>query len=244
MPAFIHIPKTGGTYLAQIEGKGEPVLQPLRYFGHRCVVTKVPSPVYPPMGYQPNFVVTKGEVGRYFVFSTVRNPFSFFVSYYYHAGGHNPKYRDVTHYDYLLCQNSFEYFLKTVAERYNPWPSRKFIHTQLFCDDGDLIVDWINRNESLDDDLRRLADHTGATFTRKPPQRVGVKDDYRRFYTDELVDLVNTIWKRELDMFGYGFSSQPDDESPYYLKIPTVIKQKTKYRWETDKAHIPERKEK
>ncbi len=231
---FIHVPKTGGTYLIQRESDCRPVIEPLRYFGHCCVVTKIPSRIYPPMGYRPNYVIAKSEVERYFIFSTVRNPFSFLVSYYHHAGGHSPKYNDKQHYDYLLCQNSFDYFVKTVAERYEPWPSRKFIHAQIFCDDGSMIVDWINRQETLDNDLSKMAIHVNASYEQKLSQRVVVKDDYRKYYSDELIDIVNETWRREMHIFGYDFNGPVADGNYYYLYIPKKQKNLINYFWDTD----------
>lgn len=239
-PAFLHIPKTGGTYLVQLESDNNPVISPLKYLGHHWVVRSLRrlDPVYPPQGFRPTFVLDKGTLRPYFVFTTVRNPFSFLVSYMWHAGGLNPKYHDPDHYDFANARKGFEYLLKTIVNRDEPWPSRKLIHAQLFCDDGDLIVDWINHNESLDDDLKLMAELLGVNYRQREPQRVGRADDYRSYYTDDLIDLVKNTWGRELMLFGYDFEGKCARTAVLQGKVIQAQKRGIKYLWECDELRI------
>lgn len=240
IPAFLHVPKTGGTYIAQWESEDEPVISPLRYLGHNWVVQSLKQPAqgYPPQGFVQTYLVEKKSLAPYFVFTTVRNPFSFFVSYLWHAGGLNPKYYDPNHYDFEAARKGFDYLLKTIANRDEPWPSRKLIHGQMFCDDGSLIVDWINNNEVLDDDLECMARYLNVSYQRRPPQRVGREDDYRTYYTEELVDMINTTWSRELDLFGYEFEGRKGKIPLLRGKIARSQKQKIRYLWESDELKI------
>jgi hypothetical protein len=236
LPAFLHVPKTGGTYLVQRESDDDPTIAQLKYLGHHWVVRSLErsDPVYPPQGFRRTFVMEKRSLVPYFVFTTVRNPFSFLVSYLWHAGGLNPKYYDPDHYDYAIATKGFDYLLKTIVNRDEPWPSRKLIHGQLFCDDGDLIVDWINHNESLDADLETMAKQMRFHYQRKKPQRVGRADDYRSYYTDELVDLVNSTWGRELNLFGYKFDGRRTEPALLEGKVTAAQKRGIHYFWEHD----------
>lgn len=239
-PAFLHVPKTGGTYLAQRESDNTPVISPLKYLGHFWV-TSLPqgkSAVYPPEGYRPEYVIEKRALAPYFVFTTVRNPFAFLVSYLWHAGGINPKYHDPNHYDFSNARKGFDYLLKTIVNRNAPWPSRKLIHGQLFCDDGDLIIDWVNHTESLDLDLSRMAERFGIRFQRKSRQRIGHRDDYRTYYTEELIDLVNATWNRELKLFGYEFHGRSEEPAVLNGEITPDQKRRIKYFWERDELLI------
>ena len=242
IPAFLHVPKTGGTYLAQNETNHRPIIRPMKYIGHYFVVASLdmPRPVFPPAGFRPTFVVEKRALEPYFVFTTVRNPYSFLVSYLWHAGGLNPKYNNPDHYDYANARRGFDYLIKTIANRDAPWPSRKFIHAQIFCDDGDLIVDWVNNTERLDDDLARMAAHLRLDYRQQPPQRVGREDDYRSYYNDELCELVKNIWGRELALFGYD--SDGLLESPGVLRgeISTEQKATIHYSWAQNLLAAPE----
>ncbi len=86
----------------------------------------------------------------------------------------------------------FEYLVKTIANRDDQWPGRKLIHCQIFSSKGDLIVDWLNRNDTLDSDLNLLAQKLGLYYKKRNKQKVGKRRDYRAYFNDSLIDLVNT----------------------------------------------------
>lgn len=244
VPAFIHIPKTGGTYLTQYETDKNPVIWPMKPLGHSCVVNKsisLPDDYPPRIGYL-RYINDQNDLKKYFVFSTVRNIFDWLVSYWGHAGGHNPKYHDTNHYDYENAQKGFEYLVKTIANREDKWPSRKFIHFAVFSYHGDLIVDWINRTETLDEDLKALAKYKNLRYVRKEKQREGVrKRDYRDYYNDELIELVYKTWGRELKLFGYTFEGLDIETAVLKRKIEGSQKDNIKYFWENDKLFIHNR---
>ncbi len=239
--AYIHIPKTGGTYLAQLESDKNPVISPIRHLGHVCIVEDKTAPsVYPPEGFTNPHIMEKKELRDYFIVSTVRNPFAFLVSYASHAGGWNPNYRDTCHYDYSNANKSFDYLLKTIADREHPWPSRKFIHFQLFCDSGDFLADWLNRTETLDNDLRDLARYLNINYRKRPKQRIGSNKDYRVYYNDELIDLVRQTWRDELELFGYDFDGIKGGSLSFKRRISRREKESVKYFWKDDCLAIHE----
>jgi hypothetical protein len=234
--AFIHVPKTGGSYLAH----GERPLDSMRYLAHSYITHKAgtPNPIYE---YQPEYensrpyTLSKSQARKYYKFSTVRNIYTWLVSYAWHAGGWNPKYRNTEHYDFDAANKGFDYLLKTIVDRETIWPNRKFIHCQLFASDGELIVDWINRNETLDDDLSQLAAHVNVSYTRQTRKRVARDDDYRTYYTDNLTQLVEDTWGRELSLFGYDFDGLNDNyPDKLYHHIKCYQKKQFQYSWETD----------
>lgn len=239
-PAFLHIPKTGGTYLVQRESDDDPVISPMSYLGHCCAINNPADAgkVYPPKGYLPNYFFKKSILRRYAVFSTVRNPYSILVSWMHHAGGLNPKYVNPDGYDYEMARKGFDYFLKTVAERAEPWPNRRLIHTQLFSDDGDLVVDWINRNETLDDDVAAFAAAHHATYRQRERQRVGVREDYRTFYTDELAELVAQVWGRELWLFGYDLDGVVPGRGVLHRAVAPAQKAAIRYDYAADRLVV------
>jgi len=242
IPAYLHIPKTGGTYLTQWESDSQPVLSPMRYIGHYYVADHEEdlNPLY--QGHDPEnarrTVIQKCEIADNVVFATARNPFSWLVSYTSHAGAWNPRYANKGHYDYANASRGFDYMVKVIANREDLWPNRKFIHCQLFSSGGDLVLDRLNRNETLDDDLAEMAAGLKISYRRRPRQRVGGLNDYRQYYTDALVGLVSDTWSRELRLFGYDFDSYNLDSAIMKKDISPEQKSEIVYSWKEDRLII------
>ena len=240
--AYIHIPKTGGTYLGQLESDLRSVISSTYFLGHTYVVDKagVPNPIYYPRDLKCSNknVIFLPKVERYLVVSTVRNIFDWLVSYASHAGGWTPRYRNPEHYDFEAANKSFDFLLKTLANREDLWPNRKFIHCQLFCNNGRLIIDWLNRTETLDIDLAALASLAGVKHQPRPKQRVGNRWDYRKYYTDSLVELVYETWGRELRLFGYDFEHPESSSGLLSREIDTKTKESICYSWSEDKLSV------
>lgn len=201
--AFIHIPKTGGTYVGRLKASWN-----LRYLGHACVVDLSQKNAFPYVQTGIDRTVSYQEINKYYAFAIVRNIFEWLVSYAGHAGGWNPDYRDLNHYDYKNAQKGFEYLVKTISDRDSSvWPNRKLIFFQLFCNNGRFCVDRLLRTETLDADLSILASDFGVPYQIVLKQRVGKHKDYRKYYNDPLIELVQNTWRKELKLFGYTFDS-------------------------------------
>lgn len=241
-PVFLHIPKTGGTYLAQAETRWQdrrPVVEPLDSLGHATLLDRSePLPTnYPPQGLGEQFSTDVARLRRAFIVTTVRNPFDWLVSYAGHAGGWNPSYCDPGHYDYVLANRDFGDLVRAIADREDPWPSRRFLFMQAFSSSGELMVDWFCKNETLNKDLSSLARARRLIYRAQPRQRVGKHRDYRSYYSDTLIDLVYRTWGRELSLYGYGFDG-PTGDALLNGPVPRRVKRAVRYTWADDQLKI------
>ncbi len=243
VPAFIHIPKTGGTYLGQLESTQTPVIQPVKHLGHRYVVTNPDSlnPIYnvPPYNW-PKYTINYADTHKYLLFVVVRNIYDWLVSYYHHAGGTNEKYRNMEHYDYALAQKGFDYLVNSIMDREDIWPNRKFIFFQVFADNGKLVADYILRNSTLDADLEWLAQAEKLEYHQQPRQRVGHSDDYKPYYSSGLIQKVESTWNREMLLYGFSFDKTFDNSDKALLrkKISKYDKDHISYCYSTDTLKI------
>jgi len=222
IPVFVHIPKTGGTYITScFPANGFVTLS-------HMLLRKDLSDRFIPIG----LMGTKWQPStRHILFSTVRNPLTFFRSYYHHVIGHG-QYHNHEHYDFKVAQKGFDYLMRTIMDRDDVWPSRKFLYPQLFDQSGQLIVNWINKNESLDEDMKCFSEKLGyPPYTPGEKKRAAPVKDLSEYYSENLKDLVDEVYAREFDVFGYMGTGSPGQK----LLYRDVSLAKVSYNYLTDK---------
>lgn len=194
IPVFVHIPKTGGTYVASCFPRDGFVT-----LNHMLLRDKL-TDQYIPVG----LMGTKWRPSsNHVLFTTVRNPITFFRSYYHHVVGHG-QYHNHEHYDFKIATKGFDYLMQTIMDREDPWPSRKFLYPQLFDGSGKLIVNWVNRNETLDKDMTDFAKLFGYEFKSGSKKRMSPVKNLREYYTDSLMERVCEVYSRVFKVFGYS----------------------------------------
>ncbi len=218
--AFIHIPKTGGSYFGtttvrhhHISGGGHHhrnIIKPMINLGHTAIGNNRQEYNYLhyPREESKSFwhnIHAKGELSEYDVFANVRNPFGWLVSWAATTGAWGNYEGNETHYEYPSSSKNFKEFIKTLATREEYWPSKKFLFFQMFDSNGDMVVDWVNRTEELDADIKAMAQHYGVEYQSKEMVNVSDHKDYRLYYDDELIEIVLNTWGREMGLLGYTF---------------------------------------
>lgn len=135
-------------------------------------------------------------VENYFSFAFVRNPFDRFVSYC----------------AFMTRQHgAFEQDPKATMRRIL-FDLRPLDHvhfqpqaTLLTGKDGALNVSRIGRSESMQQDYDAICSHLGIPSSHLDRVNTSQRGDYRQYYDDELIAGVTELYRRDLELFGYGF---------------------------------------
>ena len=139
----------------------------------------------------------------YFVFTFVRNPFERLVS----AWNAFNKYRKAA------VNSDFETFVKVkgVGGLFNTdgeFANDHWLPLSYYIEfiGGERFVDFIGRFEYLEEDWEKVKDKIGCgdTVIKKLSRGIN-KKVYRSYYNSELIEIVSSIYKRDLELFGYEF---------------------------------------
>ena len=206
-------------------------VSPLVNFGHTAIVAKKGDPNYLHYPVEVskahwNNVHMKEFALRHDLCANVRNPFSWLVSYMHAATAGK-----IPHPDKDAASKPFGEFIKILAGRTERWPWKKLLFFQMFCSDGDMIIDWVNRQEQLDEDAELMARHYNLQYEKKDKFNVYPHKDYREYYDNETIDIVSKTWARELGLFGYSFEGLTGEP---VIKHLNTMKDRIKYFMEKD----------
>ena len=119
------------------------------------------------------------EWNSYTTFSIIRDPYSRFKSFY----------------KYLRIGPHINHFAKIVRDNYMVLtrPQSFFI-----CDKNNIMVDKLVRYENLEKELSSVGIHN---LPRKNVSKTIPED--RLLMNQETIDIINTLYKRDFDLFGY-----------------------------------------
>ena len=129
----------------------------------------------------------------YYSFAFVRNPFDAVVSAY----NHNPtKYKHFDEYVKVQIFSSIEFVARNT----------QFVY--LSDDAGNILVDFVGRYEKLAEDFYEVMGIIGIPLMILPKRKISqnkVYDNYREYYSSVSRGLVETKYKKDLELFGYEF---------------------------------------
>lgn len=184
---FVHITKTAGTSIAL------SLFQELPYH-------------YTAIDYRVFF--GKRDFNRYFKFAFVRNPWARTLSAYQYlnTGGWNENDRSWAQ-THLKRYKTFEHFVNerltagTLPEHIHFKPQHEFVTDRR----GNLLLDHLGYNETIQLDFQVVADRLGLPATLKHTN-ASKSSDYRTEYTPSMHDIVASVYKTDIDLFGYDFN--------------------------------------
>lgn len=140
----------------------------------------------------------------YFKFAIVRNPWDRAVSIYTFTAAQFEMDRTLRgHHEraalFERC-SSFTDFARLL-------PLFFFPDQVSFIDDGDgnLLVDFLGRFESLDSDFAAICARLKIECTLPHLNASAERDEYRRYYTEETRAIVGHVFARDVERFGYEY---------------------------------------
>lgn len=206
---FVHIAKTGGTSvraaLAPLRWR-DPLYWPAflcsrlsHLTGHR-IASKLPrhAKVIAAKEMLPHEVFEK-----LFKFAFVRNPWDLQVSSWHHIRRERPHL--------LTGIEDFPTFIRWKLDPERPYQYHIDTSIELQSDylkdlSGRIIVDFIGRYENLQEDFDQVCRTIGIAPRQLPHKRQAKnRSDYRKYYTDEIAELVAQRFKPDIEAFGYTF---------------------------------------
>lgn len=196
---FIHIPKAAGTSISKALGLRETAharwVDYARYLGSR-------------------------GVGRYFVFTFVRNPWARFFSLYnysrllrsyYHSNVEGEKSLFGKHCDYDLLKNATllecaHYLLEGRLQHDRNWNQWLPQVTWLKNYRGEIAADFVGKVESLSSDFKNAVE-IGKLPISSPlsHSNKSVDENYRSVFDNETKRIVASYYSEDIDFFKYQF---------------------------------------
>ncbi len=184
---FIHIPKTAGISLIK-SIFGDVTLE-----GHRSV------------GYYKQ--VFKNRYSGFFTFTIVRNPWDRLYSSYkfLQKGGINIHDKNAFETHLSIYKDFEDFVLKGLNEKIISKITHFIPQHEFVCDkNGEIIVDYVGKFENLNKSVDKINDILKLEFKLEHYNKTN-KKDYKDVYTTEMIEKVNQIYKKDIDIFEYNF---------------------------------------
>ena len=198
---FIHVNKAAGTSM----------LRSLEHLGHkppRDPFSKLKSKLHLARDYRKRFYSVhtyarqlQKELPReiyddFFKFAFVRNPWDWLASTYNYLRD-TPTHR---HHRRVVTMKSFAEYVDFEIVR------DKRSQAAFVCsgDSDDVIVDFVGRFETLEEDFGSICQRIGIDASLPHVNKTN-HGDYRLHYSDVLIEKVGVHWQRDIGLFDYEF---------------------------------------
>ena len=202
---FIHIPKNGGSYVAEVLSK---------YYGFKNYYLQRPDHASFCLGKDQSvdkhenkihgtliYYKTSPYINRitgmnekkwnsYFIFTLIRNPYD----------------RIISGWNYVNRNNiPFNKFIDMNLNSYDHWHAFMSQSRHLIDVNAKIRADYIGKFENLEEDLKSILNKLGYNVVHKPFIKNGKKHDkYITYYDNESLEKVNIISKEDFTNFNYN----------------------------------------
>ena len=212
---FIHIYKTAGTSIAKAlapynvspgKRRAARILKRLR----------APFPETWDTGLSVEHktaIEAREQLGRnvydeFFSFAFVRNPWDWQVSVYQHI---------LRNRKHALCQTlaelgSFESYVHWLCDDSASERDDRCQVDFLRDSNGELMVNFVGRFESLSIDFQEVCQRIGIECTLPKLNTAERRVDYRAWYNDCTIDLIGAKYAKDIKQFGYQFDPVPQTQ--------------------------------
>jgi chondroitin 4-sulfotransferase 11 len=199
---FVHVPKAAGTSIKHFLESSSPEAK-TENFNLDCMRGQ-----YRTLNKTIASHKNKYPFDSYFKFAFVRNPWDRAVSAYYYIlkimkGGYiqphsMPNYpKGITFKDLIKKHHSLNH---EVIWHYG------LTQSDILCgDNGNLLVDFVGRFESLQEDLNIICDKIGIPQQKLPHKNKSNHKHYSDYYDDEAREIVAEKYAKDIENFGYKF---------------------------------------
>ena len=182
---FFHVPRTGGSSIESLNWWDEWT----GHFPRACEVD---------------------ELGKWFSFAFVRNPWDRFVSLYHYFAGMSPQHRWYGPNARIVAHVRHCRGFADFCRRFGTWPLRGNFHFRPQCSwiadaCGRLRVDFVGRFECLQHDFGSVCTRLGLPARRLPKLNCSRHGSYREYYDDETRAIVGGLSQPDVAAFGYTF---------------------------------------
>lgn len=164
--------------------------------------------------YKANF---PEEYFNYYIFSTVRNPWSRLVSAWSYVQQDDIPPNNKRWGELMRQFGDFETFVKEWLTEENCYRFHHFTPQSAYlCDDmGIISIDYVGRVETIANDFERICSNIGVKCDL---QTVNARreDDYRYYYSDLTAEIVGKVYQQDAKLFGYTFEGFSEEEIRTY----------------------------
>lgn len=215
---FVHIPKCAGTSIERAlghfddySGRGRQDHRSIRMIepinskifasveNNKEFIKRLWVQASPPPNPRSRFVVTKEQYESYFKFTIVRNPWARAYSWY-----KNVLKDDLWKRRYKITGEMTLYeFLKLYIGVDGLRPQIFWIKNY----NGDITLDYIGRFENLANNFQTACNLMKIEPIKLPHELKGNANDYIDAYDANSRDIINKVFREEIELFGYSFGT-------------------------------------